>query len=624
MRHAFVDGLRKLMPLTWLLALLFLLRWVFYFANASAFSGIGLREVLLVNLQGFRFDAMTLVVANALWIVLNLLPLPGSENRVWRSFLTALFVAVNTMVLALCCIDLAYYGFNGKRLTRDLGGQAEVALRELPGMMLRFWWVTLAFAACVWALVKVSRSKPATGRAPWWQRAVAFVVISGTLVLVGRGGWQYQGLSPAHASQYVGPKWAHLVTNSAFTFGYSLFEPPLRSVDWFTPDELERRMPLRYEVRGDSTGARPNVVLLIVESLGREYIGALNNGDGYTPFLDSLCGRSLVFTDAYANAERSNKSICAILAGIPSFTDDAFMNTAFAGNAVEGLGTRLKSIGYSTAFFHGGLNGEYKFDAFSAACGFDRYFGHDEYGDPAGFDGHWGVYDEEFLLFTAERLGEMPAPFCAVAFTLSSHDPFMVPPRYKGRFPKGTQDIHEAMGYTDFALRRFFEKAAEQPWFANTLFVITGDHTFQYNAHPPWYSNPAGRFAVPIIVFSPDGRYAGTDARTAQHLDLLPTILDRCGYNGPVNSFGQSLFRRDRTDRAVVHLGGEYRLIQDGRTLLFNGREITGMFDHYADTLFQHDLRRLEPERASTLEAGLKAMIQQHARMLSGNRMTAR
>ena len=192
------------------------------------------------------------------------------------------------------------------------------------------------------------------------------------------------------------------------------------------------------------------------------------------------------------------------------------MNTAYAGNAVEGLGTRMKEIGYSTAFFHGGINGEYKFDSFTKACGFDRYYGKDEFGDDTYYDGHWGIYDEEFLQWTADRINELHPPFCSAVFTLSSHDPFVIPDRYKGKFPVGGSDIHESLGYTDISLRRFFAKASKETWFANTVFVITGDHTFQYNAHPARYTDPAGRFAVPIIFYAPDGRFAGTDDRVGR------------------------------------------------------------------------------------------------------------
>lgn len=606
------------------LLLFTLLRWIFFWSYRSSFPEFDLGVLFWTTLQGLRFDAMTIVIANALWIVLSLLPLPWSERNGWQRALAVLFAITNIALLLVCCLDLPYYGFNGKRLTSDVLGQTGAGLRELPGMLLRYWWATLIFLVALVVIVRVARMASKQQAGGFAARLGIFVAVCGPLFLVGRGGWQYQGLSPAHAADHVGPAWAPLVSNSAFTFGYSLTEPPLQQHDWFTEEELDRLMPLRYEIQGDSATGEPNVVLLIVESMGREYLGSLNGNAGYFPFVDSLCAHSLVLTNAYANAERSNKSMCAILAGIPSFTDDAFMNTAYAGNAVEGLGTRMNEIGYTTAFFHGGINGEYKFDSFTKACGFDRYYGKDEFGDETHYDDHWGIYDEEFLQWSADRIAELPPPFCSTVFTLSSHDPFVIPERYRGKFPTDGQEIHESLGYTDMSLRRFFAKARMQPWFANTVFVITGDHTFQYNEHPPWYTNPAGRFSVPIIFYAPDGRFAGKDERVAQHLDIVPSILDLVGYQGTMSSFGQSTFQRDRPNRAMIHLGGQYRLIEDDRLLLFQGEQAIGLYAYLGDTLCKQDLLATEPERAKHMTEEVKAGIQRHAGILLHNAMVAK
>ncbi|MBP7513274.1 MAG: LTA synthase family protein [Flavobacteriales bacterium] len=623
-----VEHIRLLLARLGIVLLLFTaLRWVFYIADRVSFPELSLADALLVALHGARFDAMTVVVANAPSILLHLLPWSGRDRPWYQRMLFILYIAVNASLLLVCCIDLPFFGFNGKRLTRDVLAQAGAGLRELPTFIFTFWWATLVFIAGIvllvvgWRRVRPRETVAASGNPLQWLVSLA---VLGLLALGGRGGWQYQGLSPAHAADHVPVALAPLVTNSAFTLGYSLSEPAFTARSYLSPEELDRRMPLRYDIRKDSADVPRNVVLLIVESLGREYLSTVSGEKAYMPFMDSLCARSLVLTNAFANAERSNKSMCAILAGIPSFTEDAFMNTAYGADRVEGLGTRLKEIGYSTAFFHGGLNGEYKFDSFSKACGFDGYFGKDDFGDDRFYDGHWGIYDEEFLQFTAARLGEMPQPFCSVVFTLSSHDPFPIPARYAGRFPKGRQDIHESLGYVDMSLRWFFEAASKEPWYAHTLFVITGDHTYQYNDHPLWYRNPAGRFAVPILFFSPDGAFTGRDDRIAQHLDLLPSILDLSGYAGTISTFGQSVFRRDRTDRAAIFLGGQYRLIQDDRLLLFDGTNGQGLYDYRNDTLCAQDISANEPERAQRSMRDLQAIIQRHGEALVGNTLVTR
>lgn len=616
--------LRRLLPL---LLLLSALRWVFYAVHRDVFPEPAPLHLVMVALQGLRFDAMTVVVANIPLIILHLLPWTGRGAPGHQRLLFALYLLCNGLVLLLCCIDLPFFGFNGQRLTRDVLGHAGAGLRELPALLVRYAWATFTFAVCIALLVKGWSRLPLPmepGPGPIWRKGLVNVAAVGGLALLGRGGWQYQGLSPAHAADHVPVALAPVVTNSAFTFAYSLSAPPFRTRSYFSREELDLRMPPAYAIHRDSTDSRWNVVLLIVESFGREYLSTVSGETAFMPFMDSLSRHARVLTDAYANAERSNKSICALLAGIPSFTEDAFMNTPFAGQPVEGLGLRMKEMGYTTSFFHGGLNGEYRFDSFSKACGFDAYHGRDEFGDDRYYDGHWGIHDEEFLQYTADQIGRQPEPFCSAVFTLSSHDPFPVPQRYRGRFPKGTQEIHESLGYTDLAIRRFFEAARTRPWYARTLFVITGDHTFQYNDHPRWYHNPAGRFAVPILFFTADGRFQGHDARTAQHLDVAPSILDLCGYQGSVNSIGQSVFKRDRPDRAVQYLGGVYRLIQGDRLLQYDGERVLGLHAYRSDTLFAHDLSRAEPQVVNGMVPELQAIVQRHGEALLRNGMRHR
>ncbi|MFT3885543.1 MAG: sulfatase-like hydrolase/transferase [Flavobacteriales bacterium] len=599
-----------------------LLRAAFWAFQADAFSGIGAGEVLQVFLQGLRFDAMTIVVANVPFILLHLLPFPGRDRRGYQRALFVLFLAVNVFLLFICCVDLVFYGFNHKRVTSDLLGQAGAGMRNMPLFLVRYWPATLVFVGGIAFLVRgyrwASRTAPPVPMAPRRQWTASLIAVA-VLFLAGRGGWQYQGLSPAHAADHVEVANAQLVTNSAFTFGYSLLQPELPPRNYMPQQELDRLMPLGYTLHRDSMDRQMNVVLIIVESLGREYIGALNGGRAFTPFLDSLVERSYVCSNAYANAERSNKSMCALLGGIPSFTDDAFMNTAYAADRVDGWGARLKELGYATSFWHGGLNGEYKFDSFSRACGFDRYYGKDEFGDDALYDGHWGIYDEEFLQFFADGLDREKEPFAATVFTLSSHDPFRIPERYEGRFPKGTQDIHAAIGYVDMALRRFFERARRSPWYGNTLFVLTGDHTFGYNVHPAAYSNAAGRFAVPILFLKGDGSLNGGTGEVVQHLDIGPSILDLVGYEGRINTFGRSVFRNDRQAYAAQYINGQYQRIQAGRLLFFDGTRATGLFDPATDTLFHNDLRAAEPRLTDSLTTLTKAMVQRHAEALRSN-----
>ena len=96
-----------------------------------------------------------------------------------------------------------------------------------------------------------------------------------------------------------------------------------------------------------------------------------------------------------------------------------------------------------------------------------------------------------------DKISTFRQPFIASVFTVSSHHPFKVPEQYKDRFPKGPAPILEVIGYTDNALRKFFSQASLQPWFRNTLFVLTADHTNESVRKE--FQNNYGSFCIPII-----------------------------------------------------------------------------------------------------------------------------
>ena len=119
------------------------------------------------------------------------------------------------------------------------------------------------------------------------------------------------------------------------------------------------------------------------------------------------------------------------------------------------------------------------FDAFAALAGFDDYVGMEQYPDLQDYDGHWGIWDEPFLSFTADQMNQLPQPFFSAIFTINTHHPFQTPEKYGTRFKTAGHPILSCVRYADFALEQFFKKAAGMPWFKNTVFVCLFCHFFR-------------------------------------------------------------------------------------------------------------------------------------------------
>jgi phosphoglycerol transferase MdoB-like AlkP superfamily enzyme len=373
------------------------------------------------------------------------------------------------------------------------------------------------------------------------------------------------------------------VLNSTFSFFRTLGTNNFKEVH-FVDEKYIADHVQPYKIYDRKVENRPNIVIFIVESFGREYSGAFNkdkNINGYvsyTPFIDSLAGQSLIFPNMFANGRQSIHGMSSVLAGIPSLTD-AFTSSPYSNQKIQSIVSVCNDLGYDTSFYHGAPNGSMGFLGFGNILGFKHYFGKNEFNHDEDFDGMWAIWDEPFLQYFAKNTGKTQ-PFMTTVFTASSHHPFKIPEKYKGKFKKGTIEMHEPIQYTDYAIKKYFETAKKQPWFNNTIFVFTGDHTNQIAYGE--YEKAMNRFAVPLILYSPNPKYnlKGVNPETAQQIDIYPTLADLIGYNKQIRSWGRSLVSDKKYPSIVVNSdGSSEQFIIGDHMYRFDGKEITGIYE---------------------------------------------
>jgi phosphoglycerol transferase MdoB-like AlkP superfamily enzyme len=380
--------------------------------------------------------------------------------------------------------------------------------------------------------------------------------------------------------------------------------------------------------------------VLILESYSKQHIGfynkTLRNGSykGFTPFLDSLIEASaMTYRYSYANGRKSIEGMPSVLSSLPNFVEPLFLTPASL-NAMSGLARELgENKGYTTAFFHGAQNSSMGFHAFARATGFQHYYGRDDYNaDPNfhgddDFDGTWSIWDEEFFQFYAQQINKMQEPFMTALFSASSHDPFVVPEKYKGRFPQGERPLQQCIAYTDYALRRFFETASRAPWFGRTLFVITADHTS--NNIDPFYTTTLGSYSVPIILYAPglpDLHRYDTE-RIVQQADIMPTVLSLLHYDHPYIAFGTDMLAAQARPFAlhwVPEFSG-YQYLEDNYLLQFDGQKVTAAYRFRTDSLLQTNVLGTMPQDTLLrLENRMKSVIQQYMQRMNNDSLVVR
>ena len=620
-----------------LMAIYSLSRLFFFLINSDLYPEVSTAHLVEMLLGGMRFDLTAVLYLSSVYLVLALLPLPLKvrNHRVYQIITRLFYLIPNAVGILVNCADMVYVRFTDRRTTCTFF--AEFQHDSNLGTILlqslwQYWYVTLFALAAIAILISCSTKSGSLNPQPsilnilskrgrgdtsplfYYLRETLLLCLIAYFTVIGiRGGFgRYtRPITISNALQYADrPQETAIILNTPFSLMKSLENETYRNPHYFERQDLEQIMSPIHRPDERAQEKRLNVVVLILESFSKEYIGFYNNpsfkggiGRGsLTPFLDSLLAQSVTYTYSYASGRKSIDAMPSVLSSIPMLIEP-YVVTPYATNEVSSLADCLNRKGYTTAFFHGAPNGSMGFQAFARAAHFNRYYGMDEYNGEDAFDGTWAIWDEEFLQFFAHTMDTLPQPFLTTVFTASSHHPFKIPTRYEGHFPQGTIPLHQCVAYTDFALRRFFDYASQQPWFDNTLFVLTADHTNQLTT--PEYRNTRGLFAVPIAFYSP-ARLA-PDVRSqgaVSQIDIMPSVLNFLGYDKPYFAFGEDCLTQPKKHPwAVIYNHPLFEILSPESEVVLNERTPAN-------------------EEEEVMLRYLKAFIQQYTDRMINNQLT--
>lgn len=625
------------LALTWVMFTI--CRVIFLIANISYFPDLTFAKILSIFKGGVLFDISAIAYVNILYILLMAFPIHYKENRTVQIIAKWLFVVTNGIAIIANLADVTYFRFTTRRTTASVFG--EFSNENNIGTVIfkasiSNWYLTVLTIILIYGIWKLYRmpkqEKNNNSLVVYYVSHLIFFLVLIPFTIFGMRGGIGAAVRPitnSNANQYVTrPAEANIVLNTPFSIIRTIGKKVYKDPHYFaTAKEMNNLFNPIQQPTDSVVTKKLNVVILIVESFSKEFIGTLNPSidggkyNGYTPFLDSLIKKSLTFTNSFANGHKSIDGMPSVLSSIPMFYEPYFL-THYSLNNVSGIAGELKKEGYYTAFFHGAPNGSMGFEAFARSTGFKDYFGMNEYNNNKDFDGTWAIWDEEFFQFYANKMSTFKQPFVTALFSASSHDPFTIPAKYEGKFPEGKMPIHKCVGYTDYALKRFFETAAKQPWFKNTLFVLTADHTNQpYN---PYYKTDCGTFAVPIIFYQPESKLIGKVETIAQQIDIMPSVLGYLGYKKPFVAFGRDLFHtKPEQGYAVNFYNNLFQYMKGKYMIQFDGQKTVAIYNFVSDPLLKQNLLGKVPEQAR-MEKELKAIIQQYIERMINDKLTAK
>ncbi len=327
---------------------------------------------------------------------------------------------------------------------------------------------------------------------------------------------------------------------------------------WIRHASLEEQHGVERMVDAHGKERRLNVVLVSVESLGAEFLGAYGDTRGLTPNLDRLARESLWFSNMYATGNRTVRGLEALSLAVPPTPGQSIVRRPNNANLFT-LGSVFEDRKYDVLFAYGGYG---YFDNMNGYFGANNYRVVDRRAIASGrieFENIWGVADEHLydqVLEEADKAssGQPRKPFFVHVMTTSNHRPYT--------YPAGRIDIPSGSGregavkYTDYALGRLIERARKHAWFDDTLFVITADH----GASARGTSRiPLDKYLIPLFIYAPKHIEARRVDRLMSQIDIPPTVLGLLNFSYYSKFLGRDLLHSPpESDRAFV---GNYQAL---------------------------------------------------------------
>lgn len=593
-----------------------LCRLGFYYFNNDIIDPVEGSNIFSLLRGSLMFDTVSVIYTNALFIAMSVIPFHFREKPAYKKAMLWVFMITNGFGLLINVADIFYYPFKQARIVLgDFFLLGEDAFIPLLGDFVTDYWYGFIFYFLLLVILYTGykavwdvKTEYKTEKRYYTVNTAYFALMAVVVIFFVRGATFSAASFPIgmnDAFLYTeNPTHTSVILSNPFclirTLGKSKDVPSLK---YFDDEIAENMLPTTHtavDTLAFDIDRKTNVFVIILESFGKSHIKSLSDQfkpgqETNTPFLDSLFQEGYLFTNGHQNGYRSVDALPAIWASIPTFKEH-FLSLPNSIAPYYALPACMNEMGYNTAFFHGAVRQSMGFVSFGKNTGIKNFYSREEYEDENGtndFDGKWGIWDHKFMPYVHKKLNKMAStdkPFFATFFTLSSHHPYKIPEGLPKDFSEGTLPIHRAIKYSDYALSEFFKSIEKEPWYKNTLFIITADHSS--GADNAKFKKAPFDYTIPIFFFKPDSNMKAKDDRIMQHIDIMPTLLGMLAYDKPYFAFGKDHFDSMETkEHFVVNFSNSaFNFITDEHYYLFNEKDIVKKTDYRKDPLGNNNL----------------------------------
>lgn len=622
-----------------LISVFFIFRLILLFTNIDKLGDATTGEIIKAFLIGWIFDTTTSCYMLALPIVILIIcEFYGKTHNIIRISLIWFIAILSSLSFLVCGADIPYYKefitrFNISALNNMKLGQAGTVIKMIfgePKFIIYIIPVIILLVLFIWVIIKIINGTKSFKKGGILYKSIGSVVLAVLLFFGIRGRLELDEVPLCLNDSFFCSN--NFLNQLGLNPTYVLISSALEDVDkdYFTDidendalSEVQNQLgitsqdddfPLSRFVVADKERNDYNVVVVLMESMKASNLSYFCDTSYFTPNLDTLCKKSLLFENFYSQNTRTCYGIFSTLMAYPSM---------YPGNPMYGVPLRkyesmpsvLKENGYSTAAI---IPHDKQFDniyGFYLANDVDTILSEENYPKNEVINS-WGIPDHLLFDHSIELIDELHSkdkPFFINILTVSNHAPYILPDIFTPTDPE-LDDEHQLIEYSDFAIGRFLDKVAEKPWFDNTIFVFLGDHGKPEDSP---YPISLDFVHVPLIIYSPSLVEPDIKANMASQIDVFPTIMGLLGIDYNNSTFGIDLLKQNR-DYAYFMNGNRYGIIDQEWYYLSDLQGFSLGLYHYRDN-DETNYEEQEKEKAIEMnfygESNWKTML-----MLNGNR----
>ena len=536
-------------------------RIVFLIYNAHLTADLSTIEIFQALLYGLRMDASItgyFMAASGIVLIASAFGNPEPSMRILL-WLTSILIAFASLVVV---VDVELYRHWGFRMNTTplmyIGGEAMSSIPSVVYMKLSLIFIIL-FLASVSIIRKaifpvMKRVQPAISS---WRVGTTMLLLTALMFLPIRGSFTVAPMNTGFVYFHNTKAYAnHSAVNVIWNFLYSVQKGSSNEYpeNFFDRTETATLFNDLYKTTNNVkvvSSPSPNIILIIIESFTADVIESLGGVPGVAPNIDSLCHQGILFSNIYSSGDRTDKGLISILSGFPAQPQGSVIKFPAKTERLPQLNRKLRALGYNTSFLYGGDIDFANFRSYLNSSGFDHLTDLDDFPSEQ-YTSKWGVHDHLMFEQAMYELDTTRGKFFKVILTLSSHEPFDVP--LDPPFRTGTDEeslFLNSCHYTDKTIGTFIQYCRIQPWWDNTMVVITADHGHRHPRNKELIQKE--RFHIPLLLTGGAITRDTVVTTIGSQTDIANTILSQLDSRDTTFIFSRDLLSADAKSFAAYY-----------------------------------------------------------------------